>query len=98
MAGFRIEDVHAGDVCWHEVRGALDSLEAAADGGSEAPAQQGFAETGSTLQENVAPADQGDRQGVYGLLGAVHDPAEFPLQMLLQFLSGHPSASRMLSM
>ena len=55
----RVEDVHADDVARHQVRRALDALEAAAEAARERFRDQRLAEARRALQQDVAARETG---------------------------------------
>lgn len=60
--GACVVDQGAGDVARHEVGGELYTLEVEGQCGRECAHQKGFGDTGHTLQEHVAAAQQCDNQ------------------------------------
>ena len=68
-----VEDVGAGDVGGEKVGGALDALEGAAEGEGDALGEDGFADAGDAVDEDVALAEEGHDAEAEGLLVADDD-------------------------
>ncbi len=68
-----VEDVGAGDVGGEKVGGALDALEGAAEGEGDALGEDGFADAGNAVDEDVALAEEGHDAEAEGLLVADDD-------------------------
>ncbi len=72
----RVEDVHADDVARHQVRRALDTLEAAAEAARERFRDQRLAEARSALQQDVAARETGREEPVYHAIRTVDDATD----------------------
>ena len=93
----RVEDVHADDVARHQVRRALDALEAAAEAARERFRDQRLAEARRALQQDVAARETGREEPVYHAVRAVDDAADLAVEVEFEVLQrcAHASCFRM---
>jgi hypothetical protein len=79
------EDVRAGDVGRHEVRGELDAIERAVDDVGDRADQHRLAEAGHALEQHVAVREQSGQGLPDELALADDDLADFALDRLCSF-------------
>jgi hypothetical protein len=64
LVALEVEDVGAGDVGRHQVRGELDARKTAAQGGGDGPHQQRFGDSRHAFHQGMMPGKDGDQREV----------------------------------
>ena len=82
LGGALVEDVGAGDVGRQEVRRELDTPECATKRAGQGAGQHGLADARHVLDEDVAVAQDGDKQELSGLPLADHHALNLAVQPL----------------
>ena len=79
--------MNAGDIGGHQIRRALDTLEAAAELGGQGFGEQGLAQARHAFQQHVAAGDQCEAQAVDHVRHTEYHMLQPFVEMGLEFLS-----------